>query len=117
MFGLDEFVEFFESCRIKPQILQNRYTNFRNLQKYLSVHKMAIATLHSCYMFVLGENDVDSFYENVGADQMIRTGLDWTSETIKNVTNQELILHTEYTEREAEIAQECYDLTLKMIQV
>lgn len=96
--------------------LQMAGSNFRNLQKYLELHNMAIATLHSCYMFVLNTSDLDGFYENCGEDQMRRTGLDWTSETIKNVTNKELFLQTEYTTREAEIAQECYDLTVKMIE-
>lgn len=90
-------------------------SNFRNLQKYLGTHNMAVATLHSCYMFVLSVDDLDSFYDNCGVDQMRRTELDWTSSTIKNVTNEELITQTEYTPREAEIAQECYDITIKMI--
>jgi hypothetical protein len=91
-------------------------SNFRNLQKYLA-NNMSVASLHSCYMLILAKDDLDSSYENCGIDQKRRTQLDWDSGTLKNIDINKLLTETEYSKREAEVAQQCYGLTEQMVNL
>lgn len=79
--------------------------NFRKLQQYLGGHQMALVSLHSCYMLVIDAKDVDAFYAACGADQMMRTNLDWVSDTEKDVPEERVIAETEYSKSEADFAR------------
>lgn len=79
--------------------------NFRRLQQYLSGHQLVLVSLHSCYMLVIDVKDIDDFYAACGADQMVRTNLDWVADTEKNVDEARVIEETEYSEREAAFAR------------
>lgn len=81
--------------------------NFRRLQKYLGGHGLAVVSLHSCYMLVISADDVDAFYDACGNDQMMRTALDWSGETEKNVSLERVLAETEYSQNEARFADEC----------
>jgi hypothetical protein len=91
--------------------------NFRRLQQYLSPYNMAIVTLHSCYMLVIAANDVDAFYDACGNDQMMRTELDWTGETEKNISVEQVLQETEYSEQEAQFADLCEKIAEEAITV
>lgn len=81
--------------------------NFRRLQQYLGGHGLAVVSLHSCYMLIISADDVDAFYDACGSDQMMRTALDWSGETEKNVSLERILEETEYSEREGQFADEC----------
>lgn len=90
--------------------------NFRRLQQYLGGHQMALVSLHSCYMLVINSADVDAFYAACGADQMMRTNLDWVSDTEKNVPEERVIAETEYSAQEATFARQVEAVATKAIK-
>jgi hypothetical protein len=89
--------------------------NFRNLQKYLAQHDMQIVSLHSCYMLVIANSNVDAFYESCGCDQERRTYLDWSGVLKKQVSLLEMIDTTDYTHDEAESAQRIYSISQELV--
>jgi hypothetical protein len=95
--------------------LQMAGGNFRKLQKYLASHGLSLVCLHSCYMLVIRVDNVDAFYEACGTDQQRRTELDWVGTTLKNVSLEMILEETEYTMREAQIAEECYKIALEAV--
>jgi hypothetical protein len=89
--------------------------NMRRLQAYLNGEGMALVSLHSCYMLVIGAADVDAFYEACACDQARRTELDWTGITVKDAPLAELLAETEYTEAEADTAHRMFTTTKAML--
>lgn len=77
---------------------------------------MALVSLHSCYMLVINSADVDAFYAACGADQMMRTNLDWVSDTEKNVPEERVIAETEYSAQEATFARQVEAVATKAIK-
>ncbi|MEK7636211.1 MAG: hypothetical protein AAB362_00780 [Patescibacteria group bacterium] len=71
--------------------LQMAGDNFRKLQSYFYKHDRAMVFMHSCKVAIVALDEVDSYYQTVAKEQALRTMLDWTGVSEKNIQNARII--------------------------
>ncbi len=96
--------------------LQMAGLNFRNLQRLLRQNLNAeLCFMHSCGSDLVPIEDVDSYYASILTEQILRTELDWSGSSEKNVTESDVFRLSTFSEDDYAVFRRVIDISFRII--